>query len=71
MIRPQAQVVKKTVEIPAHSQDSERSVFTQKETPIIKKIQIIQMIQKTVDVLQVQFFDDVVDTVAVMHDSCL
>ena len=68
MIRPQAQVVQNTVEIPAHGQDSERSMFTQKQTPIVQKIQIAQKIQKTV---QVQFFGGVVDAVAVMHDSCL
>ena len=44
-------------------------MFTQKRTPIIQKIQIIQ--KKIVDILVVQFFDDVVDAVAVMHDSCL
>ena len=46
-------------------------MFTRKQTPIIQKIQIFQKIQKTVDILQVLFFDDVVDAVAVMRESCV
>ena len=46
-------------------------MFTLRQTPIVQKIQIIRKIQKTVDILLVQFFDDVVDAVALLHDSCL
>ena len=38
---------------------------TQRQVPTIQKI------QKTVEILQVQFEDEVVDVPVVMHDGCL
>ena len=42
-----------------------RSVITQRQMPTIQKI------QRTVEILQVQFVDELVDVPVVMHCRCL
>ena len=54
------------MEIPAHLQNSERSAITQRQRPIIQIIQKILKIHNTAEILQVQFFDDVVDAADVI-----